>query len=673
MALMLELPRDYPIDNLPDTIDVPSLIREQRWDELEAVPVCIDSYGKVTAHFGQDVWDCTPYSVGKGTTNNQKIFSFTFLNEIPELKNQAKTIVFGWLYHAGHYTGKRSKLVTVCARFNKELKRTLSFLLAQDIQSLSDLSHDDVWGAYLEYLESRQLSFSTLEKNFIALTATEHLRGWLPFSFELPNTNWRQLCFSLAPSDKHEPRQYLAIPQSIADLIYGEAVSLVEKTWPHRDLLTQLERDIQTNFDDNHPETYASIICRHLSDTDLLPIGPVDGLWFTNWFNRLKDACFICCGGFTGMRNSELFELHPDSFFTRQIDGQTFPVVRGAHLKLIKGGKKHEEWLASPVVEKAISLVTAITTPLRDRLITLANESQVNGDIGEADQYLSDAKCLWLSNGKRSSNPTVILRGKWGERLTKFAESVNAVITEDALDECRRLNPRDNGAIDELSVGDVWPVSPHQFRRTFAVFAVRNHLGHPIAIKQQFKHLYLRMSEWYGNGAAVTKAEDAIMDTELQQLIDDANAEHIATEYNRWYNTDETIAGGYGKAIVAMRDDRPVIYSSWDKLYRLVKDGRLTLHGTLHSYCKNGYKCDMDGVVNPAFCTDCSSSVIDQEKAQWWQKRHQALTQHLANQTSPGVGEYAHFITQIRAAENVMRDFDLLFEPYKHPVEVISL
>ena len=79
MALMLELPRDYPIDNLPDTIDVPSLIREQRWDELEAVPVCIDSYGKVTAHFGQDVWDCTPYSVGKGTTNNQKIFSFTFL------------------------------------------------------------------------------------------------------------------------------------------------------------------------------------------------------------------------------------------------------------------------------------------------------------------------------------------------------------------------------------------------------------------------------------------------------------------------------------------------------------------------------------------------------------------------------------------------------------------
>ncbi|MBF4254391.1 hypothetical protein EA007_26600, partial [Vibrio anguillarum] len=91
------------------------------------------------------------------------------------------------------------------------------------------------------------------------------------------------------------------------------------------------------------------------------------------------------------------------------------------------------------------------------------------------------------------------------------------------------------------------------------------------------------------------------------------------------------LAGTHGKAIMKMRGEIPSIYSSWEVIYRAVKDGKLTLHGSLHSYCKNGYNCDMNGVVAPQFCVDCgsSSSIIDEQQAKWWQKKHRSLVAYI--------------------------------------------
>ncbi|ASG09017.1 hypothetical protein CEQ50_15760 [Vibrio anguillarum] len=50
---------------------------------------------------------------------------------------------------------------------------------------------------------------------------------------------------------------------------------------------------------------------------------------------------------------------------------------------------------------------------------------------------------------------------------------------------------------------------------------------------------------------------------------------------------DTDLSGAHGKAIVAMRKEGlPHIYSSWEVIYKAVKEKRLTLHGTFHSYCK---------------------------------------------------------------------------------------
>lgn len=270
------------------------------------------------------------------------------------------------------------------------------------------------------------------------------------------------------------------------------------------------------------------------------------------------------------------------------------------------------------------------------------------------------------SGGARSVQPRVITN--WNLRLKRFCKQFGFLVTEDDYQECLASNPRSLDRIKTLVIpGKPWPMSTHQFRRTLAFYCVKNRLGTLVALKQQFKHLYLSMTEWYTNGGKLASLRDLKVDTKIQQTLEEINAETTANKIFKQWHSDETLSGTHGKAIMKMRGDVPTIYSSWDVIYRAVKEGKLTLHGSLHSYCKNGYNCDMDGVFMPQFCVDCGSgsSIIDEQQAKWWQRKHRSLTTHMAYGDDISVTDRSHYITQIRAAENVMRDFGMEFTAFE--------
>ncbi|WP_314921799.1 hypothetical protein [Aeromonas piscicola] len=705
MELVLKLPSDYPIEYAPAAQDVVQLAATHNWDLLNQVPVCTDLYGKVIAQFGQLEWNCSAFSSEIGLHKSKWQFDFRFLANSPRLMLQAKLVSYGWLYHVGHRSGHKCKLSTLASRVNFQLKRIMSFLQQQGSDDLCDLNIPYVWDLWEQDLKRAQLSSRSIELTFNVLLALDRLGDWLPFRLTLPTINFKQLAVKLAAEGKKQPNQFLVIPETLVDIIYGESVNLVEQVWPHRAALAQLERDLQANYaagravadhkialkhwtpqhdangklDTNWyssainraaPKTQTAIVINALVDTGLLPEGTVPYNWFAAWRNKLQAACFVCCSSFSGMRVSEVFELRQDSFCTYTVGGKVFHAVRAATHKLA-AGKKRDEWLCSPVVEKAIEVAMELSASQREQLQQLA---QCSGDHGHAHTLRAMSDCLWLIQGNRSQPPRVQSRAGWNKRLQLYTKHLGAIIDEKALAECRLLNPRSHGTIaTKVKIGETWPLSTHQFRRTFASFAVRYHLAHPIALKQQLKHLALRMSEWYCNGGIEARLEDIQVDSEITTALNEAKIEYTTTTYDRWYNSDERLSGGYGKTVVAMRNNKPVIYSSWENLLRLVKEMRLTLHGTLHSYCSNGYECDMAGVVNPAFCVECSGSVIDADKAQWWKMTHTRLTAYLHEQFTVSLGEYSHFITQIRAAENVMRDHQIDYVAYKHPVEITNL
>jgi integrase len=707
MTIFLKFPAGYESAYEPEAEDVIQLVRCRQWSALEQVPICVDHHGITRASFGQNRWDCSVFSADKGGDRSQREFNFTYLEKSPELLLEAKLIVYGWLFEQGHCFGQKCKLSTLTSRFNSGLKKVLENLVHYDNISITDLNNRNVWLRLENDIAEQSLSKRTISIIFTALQSVERLNAWLPFQIALPDINFLELAKKLADQEKIEYKQALAIPQELANVLYGEAVRLVESAWPHRDSFARLERDLQSNYDTGRaivdyrvmtgkwkwlhgpdgkldvkkyteeinkatPQPQTRIITQHLKHTGFLPDSSADGNWLVKFRTQLQTACFICCGAFTGMRVSEIFELHIDSFHTYRVDNQVFHAVSAATHKLA-AGKKNEEWLASPVVEKAIALAIALSACAREQLLKLAIHSS---DPGQADRLKETSANLWLSQSKRKNLPILISRTKWNDKLKVYSARVGAIVDSEALAECRLLNPRHGGSIEEkVRAGKPWPLLTHQFRRTFACFAVRNNLGHPISIKQQFKHLNLRMSEWYGNGAIEARLQSVQVDSELVNLLNEVKLEQTTTHFDTWFNGDETLTGSFGKAIVAMRTDKPVIYSSWDNLYRLVREKRLTLHGTLHSYCKNGYDCDMEGVINPAFCVDCrsSGSVIDAEKARWWQQRHLALTDYLQQQLNVSPAEYAHCITQIRAAESVMSDHSIVYTTYEHPIKVLEL
>jgi len=89
-----------------------------------------------------------------------------------------------------------------------------------------------------------------------------------------------------------------------------------------------------------------------------------------------------------------------------------------------------------------------------------------------------------------------------------------------------------------------------------------------------------------------------------------------------------------------------------------------------------GYECRMEKVVSPTNCFNCENVVIDETKAQAWQKRHQWIVEtitEMEEHTKLSQSQLSHFITQLRAAEKVMDYFEISYTPYKSEIEIRQL
>lgn len=685
MTLHIELPNEYSDTNKPVKQDVVSHTDSGDWTSLNQVVVCQDSNGNVIAKFGECSWCITPYLM-KNTKRNT--FDFSAFSEAPQLTLELKLIVYGWLFHKSGTQSTPATASTLITRFSS-LKTTYCFLLKHHHHSLSALSNPQIWQQFEAMLEMKKSAQKTLENVFIAINTALLLQSWLKQDFGVMKLQSISLAKKL--SDRTS-QQTFTIPERIADEIYAKAMSLVEDAYPHREKLAHLEQALQSNYlqgktivdgyiqsgkwqfltnksgeitdtqryaveiNEAQPESMIDIIHHHLNDTGLLRDN-TNGSGWLQYLGQLITASYICCGAFSGMRDSELDELSAKGYFQEEFNGTVFHMLQSKTFKL---GEKRTTWVTAPICEKAVALVATLTEPWRQ----IRTQSSPN--------LVTDT--LWLNQIARSKAPTII--NSWNQRLRRFIRQFNIIVTDSDYQECAQsnLNSLDN-VKKYVQIGKPWHFTTHQFRRSLAFYTIKHRLGSTIALKQQFKHLYLQMTEWYTEGGIASRLQDMELDSELQALLDETKVQDTTQKFFDWMHTDKPLAGAHGKAIIAMRDNVPHIYSSWDVIYNAVKKGQLTLHCTMHSYCKNGYNCDMDGVTNPAFCVDCSSgsSIIDEDNAKWWKQKHIALTAYLADKADVSPSVYSHCITQIRAAEIVMKDFGIEHETYHHPIEVVEL
>ena len=673
---------DFPKQHKVEDIDIVTLYHELRFDELDAVIICKDKHGKVTATFGENNWDCSPFARNKDKNN----LATDEFNTNPELQRELKLLTFGWLFNKNPKRIKAVSFSSVLARL-VHLKVAYRFLAEHNYNSMQELSKPKVWTAFEDYIVEQDYSQRSVGHIFTSINAVINAASWHKLTL-----GFHKQIESKIESERlssKEPQQTLVIPERLCDAIYGKAIALIEAAYPHRQHITDIEKALQTNYMDGKRVIDEKVkngamftfvkedgsICRHkfagairgnqpqiLKDIiaplakQLPGITLVDGRDFQRYLGQLITASYIVCGGFSGMRESELQKLTPHSYYKDTFEGRDYHMLQSYTFKL---GEKRETWVTAASAKIAIELMSTLTENLRKDVIY--------PDI----KYTNT---LWVSQFKRSWPPILVTR--WNERLKIFCRQFNFVVTQADYQECLESNPRSTARVKHtVKVGQPWSFSTHQFRRTLAFYCIKNRLGTLVALKQQFKHLYLAMTEWYTNGGKLASLRDLKIDTDIRNALNAINAETTANKIFKQWHSDETLSGTHGKAIMKMRGDVPTIYSSWEVIYKAVKDGKLTLHGSLHSYCKNGYECDMDGVVAPQFCVDCSAggSIIDEQQAKWWQKKHRSLTAYMAFGEDISVSERSHYITQIRAAELVMADFNIPFSAFEAELRTMAL
>lgn len=672
---------DFPEEHKVQVVDIITLYHEGRFDKLDAVVICKDNDGNVTATFGQSDWNCLPFSRKKGHNN----LNFSNYDAAPELQRELKLFTLGWLFNANPKGKKPLRFSGVFSRLG-HINRIYSFLMKHNQTSLAALSSASYRKKLFNCLHEHGYSQSTLEGAFVAINAAIGDSGW--HNILLGVEPIKTIKESRRLSNK-EQQQTLVIPERLCHAIYGKSIALIEEALPFAQLLADTEYALQANYikgkkkldskiQQGHTFTFmnsdgsinrhkysSATLCQqpHEPSSLIAPLAkkihavPLNNATeFRRYLGMLITASYIVCGGFSGMRESELGKLTPNSYYQDTLHGNVHHMLQSHTFKL---GEKRETWVTAASSKTAINLMGILTKYWRSQTVF-------------PDKKYADS--LWVNQGARSLPPRLI--SDWHLRLQRFCKHFNFVVTEEDYQECLAINPNSSNKIKEsVVVGKPWPITTHQFRRTLAFYCIKNRLGTLVALKQQFKHLYLSMTEWYTNGGKLASLRDLKIDTTIQQALEEINAETTANRIFKLWHSNETLSGSHGKAIVKMRGSVPTIYSSWDVIYRAVKDGKLTLHGSLHSYCKSGYDCDMDGVIAPQFCVDCKSgsSIIDEQQAKWWQKQHSRLVAYMASDEEISVGERSHFITQVWAAERVMEDFGVPFTPFESDLKVTNL
>lgn len=672
---------DFQAEHKAQPIDIATLYHEKRFDELDAVVVCREKDGNVTATFGQSDWNCCAFSRKKEKNN----LNFSELDAYPELQRELKLFTYGWLFNLSPQKRKALKFTTVRSRLDKAIT-AYRFLAQEGLHSLSELSSPNMRQRLDEYLIEKDFRFSSLEQIFAAINKAIEYTSWHKVVLGIVRIESKKEARRLNDIEK---QQTLVIPERLCHAIYGKAIALIEEALPYASLIAKTESDLQDNYmqgkriledkmvagsdftfmnsdesidkhkfssaiRENQPKQPNELIKPLARKLPSIPLK--NGSDFQRYLGQLITASYIVCGGFSGMRDSELDKLTPNSYYLDSLSGRELHLLQSHTFKL---GEKRETWVTAAVSKTAIDLMSILTKRWRME-VQYPDEKYTN--------------TLWVNQSLRSHAPKIITN--WNLRLKLFCRHFNVVVTKDDYQECVASNPRSQVKIEkQVVVGQPWPMSTHQFRRSLAFYCVKNRLSTLVALKQQFKHLYLAMAEWYTNGGQLASLRDLTVDPKIQQALDEINAESTTNKIFKQWHSDETLSGSHGKAIMKMRGDVPTIYSSWDIIYKAVKDGKLTLHGSLHSYCKSGYDCDMDGVVAPQFCVDCSSgsSIIDEQQAKWWQKKHRSLSAYMETGDDITVTDRSHYITQIRAAENVMRDFGMEFTPFEAELNITEV
>jgi len=331
---------------------------------------------------------------------------------------------------------------------------------------------------------------------------------------------------------------------------------------------------------------------------------------------HLSTACFVVIAGFVGMRVSEILSMQAGAVERHPI-GETGVEQAYVAGRLFKTSDEpmgsSELWVVPEPVVRAVECLEWLSALLR-------------GGADGADLFVAIVGSY--------ANFTSVTTAAVSVRLRAFARDVGVPLHE----------------------GKVWPLSPHQFRKTFARFVARGDRSHLLALSAHFKHVSVAMTS---RGYVGT-------DYELHELTDEESRAETAIALERLLSSDR-LGGRMGERI-AMRNHafrgRAGEQVRRDYINFVLAETDLRIRGCDYGWCVfqaetalcGGEVAPNEARRGPAVCAGCANFTVDDRHVPYWQDRRR-LNQALLDQAA---GPLVHAVLDeaVEECDRVLRGIE---------------
>ena len=512
-------------------------------------------------------------------------------------------------------------------------------------------------------LEAQSLSFSSIEN----VAATINKLSDAGITTRIIKAR-KEFCKKHCCPKKSQAKQAIAIPEGMAQRLFKSALDTVDLYHPHRHKISQgykLYFEALREYKDKHG---SAINFKPQIGDKINHEVPVDDFRLeaqAKLGTQIQSACLIVLLGFSGVRLSEGLSFNKSSYKEHVYGDITVPTLTGQITKTQEGGvPKSETWVTHPAAKKALELAYDLSQFARDYYIDkFQNKTGMLSNIESAFITLAinhQSKDIIGKNHKRT--------------ITSFVDSHKIVAASEDVSEFDLLNPQRKG---ELVLGGSLPkISPHDFRRTFAVFLVRNKLGNVMTLKHQYKHLNVVMTQWYTNNHELVMALDLSLDTELAGLVNEANISVVTDALFEIYNS-ETLSGGKGERILQERDQETYaghIFTSREDIERQVRSGSVSVVEHPTGYC---FKPDCRRICSSDRSSKtCQFEAITPQKARSRINYRRRLIERF-NALNDGKLYMANILTdmalKIETIEQTLAAHNIEFTPFKADMKAKSM
>ncbi|UTZ38086.1 hypothetical protein HB763_05945 [Vibrio campbellii] len=370
--------------------------------------------------------------------------------------------------------------------------------------------------------------------------------------------------------------QAIALPEAIHVSILKTVVEFVETYHPYRHQISAAMEKLYTYQDEMHNAKLKKLGVSALSRIQISGLSDrmsrITRQWPERktipnfsfhrggaWLNSLLKMCFICVGLFSAARKEELLSMNKESYDDSLA---AVPKVSGFSTKGNKGERVYTTWNTAPIAKLALELAFDATQAARKCWLERLDEAFLNGLLTK-DKYNAmqqDLESAFVSSalpyGCEALINKVSLKANFqsggGDGLNMKVFNINA--TAEDVEEFDLLNPERAGS---LKVGGGLPrLSPHDLRRSFVVFMVKNRLGNALTVKYQLKHRNINMSNWYANYSELACTNQLLMDTRLMSEFDEAIEASAVDAWDEIYNVSDTLSGAEGERIAINKAER---------------------------------------------------------------------------------------------------------------------